>query len=769
MRFYVRGLNREKYKNNIFQLFLLMTIIPVIILGGVLYQTYLNEITAQVDMSLELTETQVSNDVESILEGIRQYYTEIKNQEEVTWLVETKEIPYKEYSYLYNAQKVLRGPIYLNGYIQSYAFLNQKYDWLLTNNGMFKLSEMKNNEQFSEFFEKIKTNPSNLYWFNNMEGESPYRDGLFESNKLDVSGYRLIVKLSGISNRLNQLLLVQINTSSLSQNLSRNLGNYDLCILNREGEFLYSSDTNLQKYCRENLDQLKDQKEIRAISLNPELDYRIRVSDKAGNELIYVTAYNMDGVKEGAGKILIISMIVVLIFLILLFICWKLTMVLYRPVQNLTTYVSEMTGKAEQGDNEFTYIRDNVGQLIHAKENLQQMVRNQQSLLMEQFMLKMARGELSNDKIKSAMEQFHLKKMNYYHLMAVICMRDMETYDENDFETEALSMVIVKQIPLEICNQLVSNPFCENEVVYFLVGADEILELKKKTIIIHEAIIQYIDSAFGCPIISGISKEFNRLKYLRVAYYECREALRNAESMQLDRRELTFYDYIAQQDNLLNGYDFSIEQSLIVAVNNGLSDEAAQLVDKFVNSLNNRSITRHDRNYFLHRMVVSVLSVLSDAGFSQNQVFSGRSDDIFLQLSSTYESDRLKHYMNSHIVQPVIEALKQFRYEESSEILKNIVDLVEETKGDITLAECSEQLNYHPSYIWKVLKAEKNITFTDLVNQEKIKTAKHMLLHTNFSVSEIAEQLGYSNTQNFIRFFSKYLDITPGKYRKENK
>jgi AraC-like DNA-binding protein len=39
-------------------------------------------------------------------------------------------------------------------------------------------------------------------------------------------------------------------------------------------------------------------------------------------------------------------------------------------------------------------------------------------------------------------------------------------------------------------------------------------------------------------------------------------------------------------------------------------------------------------------------------------------------------------------------------------------------------------------------------------------------LQLNKSVSDIALELGYTNAQNFIRFFSKGTGLTPGKYRK---
>ncbi|NLK75170.1 MAG: helix-turn-helix transcriptional regulator, partial [Clostridiales bacterium] len=334
---------------------------------------------------------------------------------------------------------------------------------------------------------------------------------------------------------------------------------------------------------------------------------------------------------------------------------------------------------------------------------------------------------------------------------------------------EALSIIIAKNLPSYITDRLVVPPFTYREEIILLVGGDEEEVLHHKVIYINDKMAEFIEKEYGCSIISGASQLFNRFKYMRSAYNECREALRNTGSLKNNQQAITFFEDFAVNTGIISGYDYMIEKSLINAVNNGEAEEAAQQIDKFVNSLDNREITFHDRNYFLHRIIDSVLAVLTDAGLSLNQIFSEKTDDSFWQISSIYESDKLKQYLNTQIVQPVIEALKQYRYNSSSDILKNVIDIVKETKGDITLAECAERLNYHPSYIWKVLKSERNMTFTDLTNSEKLETAKHMLLHTDYTVAEIADQLNYSNTQNFIRFFSKFEQTTPGKYRKENR
>ena len=80
-----------------------------------------------------------------------------------------------------------------------------------------------------------------------------------------------------------------------------------------------------------------------------------------------------------------------------------------------------------------------------------------------------------------------------------------------------------------------------------------------------------------------------------------------------------------------------------------------------------------------------------------------------------------------------------------------------------------EKVGCHPSYIWRVMKNTKDMTFTDYVAGQKLEMAKRMLVETDLSVAEIAERLSYSNAQNFIRLFKKHMDITPGQYRKQYK
>ena len=136
-------------------------------------------------------------------------------------------------------------------------------------------------------------------------------------------------------------------------------------------------------------------------------------------------------------------------------------------------------------------------------------------------------------------------------------------------------------------------------------------------------------------------------------------------------------------------------------------------------------------------------------------MLADRQANLFETISKIYTADQMQNFLMDEVAVPVMDLLTEFRQSSSSELVKNVLALIKQTRGDITLNECADRLNYNPSYIWKVLRTEKDTSFSDLANNEKLEMAKELLLTSDMTVVQIAETLNYSNVQNFIRFFSK--------------
>ncbi|MBE5877404.1 MAG: helix-turn-helix transcriptional regulator [Lachnospiraceae bacterium] len=82
------------------------------------------------------------------------------------------------------------------------------------------------------------------------------------------------------------------------------------------------------------------------------------------------------------------------------------------------------------------------------------------------------------------------------------------------------------------------------------------------------------------------------------------------------------------------------------------------------------------------------------------------------------------------------------------------------------IASMAKQLHVSSGYLQLIYKKKFNISCMDDVIQYRLMKAKDLLQHTQKTISEVAVQCGYHNTEHFCRQFYKRTDMTPGQYRK---
>lgn len=70
-----------------------------------------------------------------------------------------------------------------------------------------------------------------------------------------------------------------------------------------------------------------------------------------------------------------------------------------------------------------------------------------------------------------------------------------------------------------------------------------------------------------------------------------------------------------------------------------------------------------------------------------------------------------------------------------------------------------------PSTITKLFKKYEGCTFLDYLHGLRIGEVKRLLLETNRTLEEIAQEVGYGSVMTMIRAFRRYEQTTPGRYR----
>lgn len=96
-----------------------------------------------------------------------------------------------------------------------------------------------------------------------------------------------------------------------------------------------------------------------------------------------------------------------------------------------------------------------------------------------------------------------------------------------------------------------------------------------------------------------------------------------------------------------------------------------------------------------------------------------------------------------------------------------LLQFIQENFKDISLDKVADKFHYTPEYTSRLIKSTTGKSFTQIVTQIRIEKAQVLLMDTNLSVADIAEQVGYESPENFIRVFKKQLQMTPTEYRRK--
>jgi len=93
---------------------------------------------------------------------------------------------------------------------------------------------------------------------------------------------------------------------------------------------------------------------------------------------------------------------------------------------------------------------------------------------------------------------------------------------------------------------------------------------------------------------------------------------------------------------------------------------------------------------------------------------------------------------------------------------------IDEAHQRINLRSASDfanQLNIHVNHLNRAIKEKTLKTTTQIIAERILQEAKILLKHSNWTVAEISNSLGFTEVTHFNNFFKKYTKISPLKFR----
>jgi AraC-like DNA-binding protein len=442
----------------------------------------------------------------------------------------------------------------------------------------------------------------------------------------------------------------------------------------------------------------------------------------------------------------------------------------YRPIRTVfETVIAGKSADRNQPKDELALIGEHIVSLRSTQSTLLEQIQGQTQQLKEFFVRKLVLGELNAKEIQEKAQRFayDLEGGAYCILTVQIDTLAHTRFKESDRD---LLMFAINNIVSELVpagNRLDPVLLGGNQVTLLKHGDEDQDGSKSRAYATGETIQSTVMSILGLSVSVGISRVYTSLASGAQAYRESLEALKYR--IRFGEGAVLQVEDVLPDQRVHTIFPEWIEKQLIDALMTPDLDKARQLLREFLNLTIRENIRHQEYQMILFRLLADLLREIQNAGETL-PLPDKQERQLFEQLIALKTVGETEQWFMGTIMEPMVSLMHKRWDTRNKNISDQMKDIIHhEFESELTLDVCAARLNYHPNYLKTVFRKETGVNFSDYLSQCRLNQAKRWLLETDMKIAEIAERLRYQNPQNFIRYFKKIEEITPGEYRKNHR
>lgn len=290
----------------------------------------------------------------------------------------------------------------------------------------------------------------------------------------------------------------------------------------------------------------------------------------------------------------------------------------------------------------------------------------------------------------------------------------------------------------------VSSDMSETEFLNALIRKIEVLVIKPVRMLCGEPV----------PDISELSKSFDSCRRLKsIAGFH-------------NKKKLYFYEEIQSGHGSFILCKDTIDEIIgAIEKNEAVMIEAG--IDKLLEELQNKEGNNRAFDLNINYLLFQLIHLASELDDTVNQ------EEIIQYISEKTSDKAFRRGSHQHLKKFCLEYavyLSELRKSISRGILSVVEAEIKKNYADnISLKDLGDKYHINSSYLGQVFRKNYGMSFKNYLTNYRIKEAAKQILHTDKKINRIAEDVGYKDSDYFIRKFIEIMGCTPSKYRKTNR
>ncbi|WP_068781284.1 helix-turn-helix domain-containing protein [Paenibacillus sp. GM2] len=740
---------------------LLIGSIPVIIVGIISYYKASSIVQDKVNQSsmaaLQQTQLRVEQTLKTIDHSVTQYISSplVVNAMSLPYSAEH----YQVYSEMY--QNMVRSQTF-ELTINNMTVLNLRGQWGVDNNNIFTFDDVSNLDDLLGY-EKL---PSFSVWVTDKNESSP--------------SISLVKKIPLNSLKADGLAIVTIAESQLANLLTADNQLGSIMVMDQAYQLLSRSDQKLQQSGLEQLVAKMQRQSETEGQFNVELDgdnTSVIIRKSSYNGWTYVSAISIKDITRDSRSIGWVTLFVCLLMVLITGgLAWLGSRKFYRPIGKLVATIANRFGDPpdEARTDEFAMIGYRLQSMLQTESRLLAQLTGQVRELKQFFVMKLIRGEQKESQLSARLKEYGYPIDWSWHAALAIQIDALEKsqYSENDRDLLlfAIANIVGELIPPE---ERLDPVLLEQSQITVIGGTGSTdVEYKSRLFTVAELIQTTVLQYLKLHISIGISRPQKRFAEISESAEQALEALRY--KIRFGTESVLFIDDVQPNDLVSSVFPHRAAKELYDAVKLAERTRAEELLEHCISL-----IFAEQADWRQYRMaLVRLYTMLTELGQSETAAADTKQDSaaefppeqekqLFDRLLDLKSREEIRLWFNDTVIAPIICRLEQQSKSHAKKLSDQLTNMIHQNfDTELTLEACAKQLNYHPNHLGPLFSREKGISFSEYLQNYRLHMAKQWLIETDMKIGDIADRLTYTNPQNFIRFFRKMENMTPGQYRK---
>lgn len=439
---------------------------------------------------------------------------------------------------------------------------------------------------------------------------------------------------------------------------------------------------------------------------------------------------------------------------------------LVQPVDGILALVNDWI-RTNSDPMKLSNIQDELAQQIKVSNEIQNRLSSAMPVLRARFFFKIIMGILREDiqKLEEMMRQYDVLLPSENLVLAMMTLPPEKTQKRSG---TGLVEIAFEQLYAEAVQ--VEKLQCET----LMVGADELIFIMNgqnckidEMITKLNAISLYIRKKYGVVGSISIYDKYVRIDELHIAYKNIAAMIDYREQSQEDEIMLySEFDSRAGREDYI--YPYKEAALLENAVGLCEREHSDKLLSEMIESFcSNSRITRTNIRIFAMQTYISLIHCVNDSNIDEALI-----EAWFIKvkrIQTVQSMDDAREFI-CELVGNIIHEMEKLRKDRMHMQYEKIERYMDENYMHDTLSMemMSTDIGLSQLSINRVLKAKTGCTFIQRLTAKRMSQACHMLVDTDIPVARIAEAVGYSNANYFVRYFKQHNGMTPGTYREQN-